>query len=498
MQGWKKFIIGIFASVIIIVIVVFILAYITLRNSLPSYNGEFKVTGLKNEVTVYRDSFAVPMILAEDEEDAAFALGYVHAQERLFQMDIARRAGEGRLSEVFGSKTLAVDKLFKTVGIFEKVQKDYDKLNPLTIRILKSYSNGINAFINRAKGKYQIEFDILGYYPYPWKPEHSLLIGKMMGWELNISFWSDIAFSNIVQKLGEEKARELLPSFPQNAPTIIPPQLKTSANIPLDLIEIDRQFRDFTGFVGTHIGSNNWVVNGSMSSSGKPIIANDPHLALTSPGKWFFVSIKSEEWHAEGFTIPGLPAIIIGKNKNIAWAVTNVMADDMDFYSEKIDSTGKYYLLNNEWKSLDIGKDSILVKDSLNYLFEIKKTHRGPIISDVHPIGRNSGSKNEITSVLSMKWTGLEFSDEIFAGLSINKSKNWKDFQEALKHFTVPGQNFIYADKEGNIGYVCAARLPIRNSSSPTLVYDGTTNTYDWKGFVPYEEMPKLFNPGQN
>jgi len=498
MQGWKKFLIGVSASIVLIIIVVFLLSYITLLNSLPLYEGEVSVIGLKNKVVVYRDSFAVPMIIAEDEEDAAFALGFIHAQERLFQMDIARRAGEGRLSEVMGSKTLAIDKMFRTVGIYKKVKNDYNKINSLSKRILDAYSSGVNEFIKEAKGKFQIEFDVLGYDPYPWKPEHSMLIGKLMGWELNISFWSDLAFSNIVQKLGEEKARELLPSFPQNAPTIIPSYIKTFANIPKGLIDVDKQYRELTGFVGTHIGSNNWVVNGLLSASGKPIIANDPHLSFAAPGKWFFVSIKSEGWNVEGFTIPGLPAVIIGKNENIAWAVTNVMADDMDFYSEKIDSSSENYFFNNEWKNLFREKDSIAVKDSLHYVFEIKSTHRGPIISDIHPVNRSTGSKNEVSSILSMKWTGLEFSDEIFAGLLINKSKDWKDFQEALKRFTVPGQNFIYADKEGNIGYVCAARLPIRNSESPTLVYDGTKEMYDWKGFVPYEEMPKLYNPVQN
>ncbi|MCX6174118.1 MAG: penicillin acylase family protein [Ignavibacteriales bacterium] len=498
MNKWKKILIGASATLLVLIIVFSIIAYLMLRKSLPQYNGEINITGLNNQVEVLRDNFAIPLIKAESDEDAAFALGFVHAQERLFQMDVARRAGEGRLSEVFGAKTISIDQMFRTVGIYKNVKANYEKLNPLSKKILVAYSKGVNAFIKTAKGNYPIEFDLLGYDPYPWKPEHSLVIAKLMGWELNISWWSDITFTQLVQKFGVEKAKELLPDFPENSPTIIPSGLEGVAAISSDFIKVDQQFRNFTGFVGTHIGSNNWIVNGKMSASGEPIIANDPHLAYTAPGRWYFAIIRSHDWNAEGFTIPGLPAIVIGKNKNIAWALTNVMADDADFYVEKIDSSGKNYFFNKSWRQLSIEKDTIHVKDTANVVYEIKRTHRGPIITDIHPFKHmypNTGIK---TAQLSMRWTGLEPSDEMFAAISINKAKNWDDFKNAVRYFTVPGQNFVYGDDKGNIGYICAARLPIRNTNSPTLINDGTTDVNDWKGFVPYEEMPKLFNPPQN
>lgn len=498
MSKWKKNLIGISVSLSVIVLIIFTLSYFMLKKSLPQYNGEKNVKGLHSIVSIYRDAFAIPLIKAMDDEDAAFALGYVHAQERLFQMDIARRAGEGRLSEVLGTKTIPVDQMFRTVGIYKNVKLNYDKLNPLSKKILEAYSKGVNAFIKEAKGKYPVEFDVLGYDPYPWKPEHSLIIAKLMGWELNISWWTDITFSQLVQKFGAEKAKELLPNFPENSPTIIPSSIKGFAAIKNDLIKIDQQFRELTGFVGTHIGSNNWVINGKMSASGKPIIANDPHLAFTAPCRWFFAMIRSGDWNAEGFTIPGLPAIVIGKNQNIAWAMTNVMADDADFYIEKIDSAGKNYFLNGAWRQLNIEKDTIQVKDSSNVIFEIRRSHRGPIITDIHTyktLYPNIGIK---TAQMSMRWTGQEFSDEMFAAISINKSKNWNEFEKAVQYFTLPGQNFVYGDKNGNIGYICAAKLPIRSFNSPTLIYDGTTDANDWKGFVPYEKMPKLLNPPQN
>jgi penicillin amidase len=502
MNKWKKASIGILISLLLIVIVISILSFWMLNKSLPSYNGELKLLGLQSIVKIHRNDFALPMITAETDEDAAFALGFIHSQERLFQMDVARRAGEGRLSEVFGSKTVSIDQMFRTIGMFNSIKENYEKLNPLSKKILKAYANGVNAFLNEAKGKYPIEFNILNYDPYPWKPEHSLVIAKLMGWELNLSWWSDITFSQLVQKFGIEKTQELLPDFPENSFTIIPSDIKGFASISNDLIKVDRQFRKFTGLVGTHIGSNNWVINGNMSASGKPIIANDPHLAYSAPCKWYFVMIRSNDWNVDGFTIPGLPAVVIGKNQSasggIAWALTNVMADDADFYAEKIDSSGNNYFLNNSWQKLKSKKDTIHVKDSSDVIFEIKKTHRGPLVSDVHPFGRLYPDQHSKIAQLSMRWTGLEFSDEMFAAVSINKSKNWNEFKNAVQYFTVPGQNFVYGDAQGNIGYICAARLPIRTSNSPTLIYDGTTDKNDWKGFVPYDEMPKLFNPPQN
>ncbi len=498
MKQWKKITIGISVTIFSLLIILSGLSYNILNRSLPAYEGEVKLIGLAAEVNIYRDEWGIPLIKAENDEDAAFALGYVHAQERLFQMDIARRAGEGRLSEVLGSETVSIDKMFRTAGIFKLAVESYPKLNPLSQKILNAYSKGVNSFLKEAKGRYQAEFDILGYYPYPWKPEHSLVIAKLMGWELNISWWTDLTFSHLAQKYGFEKVKELMPDYPQNAPTIIPSQLKQIGAVTNNLIKVDQQFRALTGFVGTHIGSNNWVVNGKMSASGKPIIANDPHLAYNAPGRWFFVMLRSKDWNAEGFTVTGMPAIVIGKNENIAWAMTNVMADDADFYAEQIDTTGTKYFFDKQWRQLSIYKDTIVVKDSASVVFEIKKTHRGPIVTDIHPYNILYPNTGIQPAAMSMRWTGFEFSDEMFAAISINKSKDWNDFKNALRNFTVPGQNFIYADNNGNIGYICAAKLPLRASNSTTFVNDGTSSAYDWKGFVPYDEMPKVFNPSTN
>lgn len=498
MSSKIKMVFGILFSILSLIVFFVIYSYYTLHKSLPDYEGSFEVAGLINQTEIYRDSLGIPYIFSANEEDAAFALGYVHAQERLFQMDLMRRAGEGRLSEILGTKTIPFDKMFRTIGIYKHVQNNINNYNPLTLKFLNSYTNGVNEFISKSKSKLPIEFYLLGYEPYNWKIEHSLVIAKLLAWELNISWWTDIAFAHLIQKLGEEKVREILPDYPENAPYIIPDSFQNFAEITSDFMNTDKHFRQFMGIEGTHIGSNNWVVNGKKSDSGKPIIANDPHLAFQAPGKWYFAVIKSEEWNVEGFTLPGAPVVVIGKNQNISWVLTNVMADDCDFYIEQFDSAKQNYLLNGNWRPLKIKTDTIAVKDSANVEFEIVNTHRGPVISNIHPYKILHPNEYQEKADISMRWTALDFSDELFGLLSVNKSKNWNEFKEGVKYFTVPGQNFVYGDKEGNIGYIAAAKLPIRNSQNPTLVVDGTTDENDWNGFVPYEQMPKLFNPSEN
>ncbi|MCF8242425.1 MAG: penicillin acylase family protein [Melioribacteraceae bacterium] len=498
MKKWHKISIGVVSTIIVLLAAAGVLSYQILTGPVPDYEGVISVNGINKSIKVYRDSFAVPYIIAGNDEDAAYAMGYVHAQERLFQMDLTRRAAAGRLSEVLGTQTLPFDKMFKTIGLMKHVVENYHNYSTISRSLVEAYSKGVNEFIRTHKGNYQIEFDLLGYDPELWKPEHSLVIAKLMAWELNISWWMDIAFTHLLQKFDEEKIREIIPDFPENAPLIIPEGIKEFAEVSTDLIKTDQKFREFMGIPGTHIGSNNWVVNEKKSVSGKPIIANDPHLGFSIPGKWFTAVVKSPNWNVMGFSLPGVPGMVIGKNNSIAWVMTNVMADDADFYVEKFDSTRTKYLLNNEWKDLEFFTDTIYVKDSADVEIDIYSTHRGPVISGIHSYKSIAPNEYQNIADVSMRWTALDFSDEMYAIINANKSKNWKEFENAIGNFTVPGQNFVYADVDGHIGYVCAAKLPIRKNLSPSLVYDGTSSENDWVGFVPYNEMPKLYDPPEN
>jgi len=498
MPRWLKISIAVTISIIILIVAAGFGFYNMLIASLPEYEGEINVLGLSANVEIYRDSMAVPYILAKNEEDAAFALGFIHAQERLFQMDLSRRAGAGRLSEILGSNALIFDKMLRVAGIKKISEKILVQTKPEVLKLLEAYSAGVNQYIKDAEGNYPVEFDVLDYDPYEWKPVDCAIISRMMAWELNISWWADISFTHLIQKLGEEKVKQILPAWDENAPYIIPPEIKSYPKLNTNLIETDKDLRRLLGINGTHLGSNNWVVDSSLSVSGKPIIANDPHLAFSAPGRWFAVVIRAGNWNVEGVTLPGIPAVVIGKNKNISWTLTNIMLDDADFYIEKLDLTGKKYLLNNIWKDLKFSEEIIKVKDSLDVKLKIRSTHRGPLISDIHPYSfiYPDDGLNKID--LSMKWVGMEVTEEINSYYLLNRAGNWNEFKEAVRLFGIPGQNYVYADVSGNIGYFFGGKLPKRESTSPTFVFDGTSDKYDWKGYVDRSEIPVLFNPPQN
>jgi penicillin G amidase len=498
MRTWLKVTIGIIASLIIIFIIGGYIFYHSLTESLPAYEGELNVPSLNSEVKIYFDSLAVPYIIAENDEDVAFSLGYLHARERMFSMDMIRRAAEGRLSEIFGEETVPFDKMFRTVGIYRTAKMIKKKMNPDALKLLEAYSRGVNFYLEEKKNKYPVEFDVLGYQPEKWKPEHSILVIRMMAWELNLGWWTDLTFTELVQKLGEEKVKEILPGYPENAPTIIPADIKKYAQISDDFIKTDKAFRKFLGMKGTHLGSNNWVVDSQMSASGKPIIANDPHLAYRAPGIWYVAVIKSPKWNAAGVTLPGVPGIVIGKNDNISWTLTNIMTDETDFYFETLDSSQTKYLLDGEWKDLNISEDTIKVRDANGAPIVIKSTQRGPIISDIHPYTFVFNKDERSYPPISMRWLGNEFSDEMDAFLKINKAKNWTEFKSAVEQYNIPGQNFVYGDDQGNIGYVFGSALPIRPYNATTFLFDGSESKNDWIGFVPRNELPFLFNPNTN
>ena len=498
MRKWLKITIGISVSLIILFAVGSFVFYRMLKATLPDYSGQVEANNISNDIKIYRDSMAVPYILADSDEDVAFALGYAQAQDRLFTMDFIRRAGEGKLSEILGSKTIPFDKMFLTVGIKRSAEKILKNLSPTSINLLKAYSRGVNLYIKNAKDKYPVEFDLLGYNPAKWTPLSSLVIIRMMAWELNISWWSDFAFTDLIQKFGYERVKDILPDYPENAPYVIPPGLKSYPPISDAFIKTNRAFRRFMGWNGTHIGSNNWIINGKLSASGKPIIANDTHLTLSAPSRWYAAVIKSKHWNAAGITLLGAPVIVVGNNQHISWAVTNIMEDDADFYLEKLDTSGTKYLYNGDWKNLKIIKDTIKVKDSSDVVFKVKYTEHGPIVSGIHTYKLLFPDKHLSSAPISMHWLGNQVSDELLSFYKINKASNWSEFKSAFKTYAVPGQNFIYGDDKGNIGYVFGAKLPLRKNQNPKFIYDGTTEQNNWEGFLPRNKLPEILNPSDN
>jgi penicillin amidase len=490
-----KIIVGSLATLVFLALALLVFFYYLTTKSFPKTSGSVDLPGLQADVKVFRDEYGVPHIYAGSDYDAYFAVGYVHAQDRLWQMELLRRAGQGRLAEVLGEPALKVDRMFRTLGIWRQSQKMSETVDQKTREALQAYAEGVSTFIRTQKGHYPVEFDLLNIEPEPWTVSESVMISRLMAWELNYSRWVDLTLGELVERFGQAKASEIFPTWPGGAPLIVPDELrgKKVADLGRELLEADQAFRTLMGSSGLESGSNAWVVAGSRSVTGKPILANDPHLMFSAPGRWYELHVSTPDLDVEGASIAGVPFVVIGRNRNIAWGVTNAMIDDEDFYVEQVDSLEHptRYRFNNAWRPIEQEVDTILVKGAPPVLLTVYRTHRGPIVNRMEPAAQFSHN------LLSMRWVGYETSDEARALYLINRASDWKEFLNGLSSFAAPAQNFVYADVEGNIGYYTGGKIPLRKTKSPTLPFPGWTGAYDWKGFVPFDENPHLLNPPQ-
>jgi penicillin G amidase len=491
----NKFIVGIAGTLIVIFIAGFLFVRHLITRSFPDYEGTITSSSLLQPVTIYRDEYGVPHIVASDEDDAYFAVGVVHAQDRLWQMELIRRAGQGRLAEVLGPEALDIDRLFRTLGFTAIVEQTIEEFSPEIKRMMDQYSAGVNHIIRTSKGKYPIEFDVLQFEPEPWEPAHSLLISKLMAYELCFAWRAEVAMGQIIENLEFDLATKVIPGFPFDTPVIVPEELigRRFTNTLRELRKIDFKYRKLVGSQGTHVGSNSWVISGDLSAHGKTMLANDPHLGLAAPSRWYEVSIQAgNHLHVGGMTLAGSPVVIIGRNNSIAWGLTSMMADDADFYIEEIDTTGTpRYLIDDQWRDLTIREEEIKVRNENSLLLTVFETHRGPLVQSL--LGIQPGKWED--QAISIRWTGLEPTSEINTFYGINKASTYAEFRESLRHFSVPGQNFVYADTAGNIAYHAAARVPIRPHGNPTLPFPGWDSRYDWSGYIPFDELPQLYNP---
>ncbi|MBR9977756.1 MAG: penicillin acylase family protein, partial [Bacteroidetes bacterium] len=314
------------AFLILTGIAVYALYYI-MTKSLPDTEGSTSISGLSDEVSVIRDPAGIPHILADSQYDAYVAAGYVHAQDRLWQMDMLRRYGMGRLAEVLGPEAVPVDRLMRTIGIHHLADSLYFSVSDQTRNLLNAYSTGVNAGIRQMEGRYPLEFDLLRYTPEEWTPAHSLIITRLMGWELALSWWVDLTLGALVDTLGEEQARELFPTYPDDAPVILPPDYRPVGIAGEDMRNALVAAQRLTGTTGSAIGSNSWVVTRDRSLRGHALLANDPHLLHMQPARWYIMHLHAPGLNVAGVGIPGTPGIVIGNNEHIAWGLTNVMAD---------------------------------------------------------------------------------------------------------------------------------------------------------------------------
>ncbi len=453
-------------------------------NSLPQIEGEVTVEILDGDVEVTRDGMGVPHIVAKSDADLYRAQGYVQAQDRLFQMDLSRRQASGTLAEVIGEGAVSTDKFFRTFSLRHAAEKSWDEYDPETQQILQWYADGVNAFINEVKGtsKLSYEFKLLGYEPEPWTPIDSLTIGKYMAYDLGGN-WNLQAFRHwALQNYSEEQMEELMINYPEDAASIIEANIANPVEV-AGAFNVDLLPNEFNG-------SNNWVVSGDLTKSGKPLLADDPHLGLSTPSVWYQMHLQSPEQNVSGVIFAGIPGIILGHNEQIAWGVTNVGPDVQDLYIETPNPENPtQFKYDGEWEDAEVRKEPIKVKDGETIDFEVVETRHGPIISDL------VFKEEEPTAVFSMQWTALQPTRELKAIIAFNKATNWDEFELALEDFRAPAQNFVFASTDGTIAYKANGDIPIRKKGDGQFPVPGDSSEYGWEGFIPYDELPTVINP---
>lgn len=467
-------------------------AFLFLRSSAATAtDGALELAGLQSEVTVQRDENGIPHIYADNAHDLFFAQGYVQAQDRLFQMDFQRRVGLGRLSEVLGEATLETDQFLRTLGTGRAAAEDLNVLDGETLAHLQAYADGVNAFIATNPDKLPIEFRVLGYAPEPWQPLHSLVWGKMMAWSLGGNWENELMNAQIIEALGADKAAELLTGYPADGPFIIPPEVKSFAG--LGQFDMDQVWavKRLLKSADPGVGSNNWVVAGSRTTTGLPLLANDPHLGMQIPSVWYANGLHGGGFDVVGVVFPGVPGVVIGHNNRIAWGVTNVGPDVQDLFIEKINPDNpNQYEFQGQWQDMQVIEETIAVKGRTEPVIQtVRITRHGPIMNDV------SGAMGEDSQPLAMQWTALQATPLSQAILRIDQAQNWEQFRRALQDFATPAQNFVYADVDGNIGYQMPGWVPIRAQGDGTVPVPGWTGEYEWTGTIPYEELPFVYNP---
>jgi penicillin amidase len=467
--------------------------------------------GLRERVIVRRDERGIPYIEAASDEDLYFAQGYVAASDRLFQMDLLRRTARGELAEILGATVLDEDKLHRTYGFKQVAEAEVAESSPQARAILEAYARGVNALINSRDAKgLPLEFQVLQYRPRPWTPVDSLLVIKIFAEALNTTWETDIMRAAL-NTLPAEKRQELLPETSPLDVLVVghdgankkgstfhpaPSFDQASDAAALRALAVMREIRvrslERVGLYAEHLAaSNNWVVAGSRTASGKPLLANDPHLPASAPSIWYMMHLSAPGLRVAGVTTPGLPGIVIGHDESIAWGFTNVGPDVQDLYAEKFDPENpRRYMTPAGWREAEVRREEISVRKSLlgtgveTVKLDVTVTRHGPVFFE------KAGTR------YSLRWTALDPKLNGAEGFyALNRARDWKEFRDALSRYTGPMQNMVYADTQGHIGYYAAGRVPVRKSGDGSLPSDGASDAGEWTGYIPFDKLPHVFDP---
>lgn len=461
------------------------------RTRLPRIDGSLHLAGLHAPVEILRDAWGVPHIYAQNLSDLFFAQGFVHAQDRLWQMEFNRRLVAGRLAEKLGAVALPLDRWMRTLTLRRVAEFEVSLLSEETKSYLQAYANGIN--IGILHGRLPIEFTLLGYHPEPWQISDSLAWIKMISWNLSVNWESELLRTQMVARLGPELAAEMEAPHLSRWPFISPPGTDYSY-IGTSALERAQQTRPFIGpspYEG--LGSNNWALSGERTTSGKPILANDMHLGLTVPAIWYENHLICEEFNITGVTFPGIPAVVAGHNGHVAWGFTNGFVDVQDLYIERLQHTpneGIQAEYLGKWEAARVIKETIQVKGEQPFVEEVIITRHGPIINSLAPDFAGE-------QPLALRWTSLEPDNMVEAVFHMIHARDCQEFRQALRYWTAPVQNVVYADVHGNIGYALAGKIPLRQCGNGRLPVPGWTDEYEWIGYIPFNALPHLCNPPQ-
>ena len=453
------------------------------------YEGKITDLDVDDTVEVYFDDYGVPSVFASNDSDMFKVAGYIGARDRLFQMSFMKYAYKGHLSLVLNDSLIVEDTFLRTLG-FEKIaKKTLAKVPPSTLQHLQDTCFGINAYVqNLSPEDYPLEFKLIGVEKLPiFEPLDIVALSTMMAWELQGGWDSELFFGAINEQLGSEYLNEILPSYNDSFITIASNDVLLKSY--KDFASNTKKIREILKTDRDGYGSNAWVVSGTKTDTGFPLLANDPHLSYGQPPWWYEIRLKSDNYNFGGYGLYGFPLPVIGHNDHIGWGFTNVMTDDMDFYIETLNEDKTKYMFDGEWKDLKIEQEVVSLKSGDKRTITIRSTHRGPIVSDIHPDAKGQ------SKAISFKWTEFDAFDETTALFMLAKATNWDEFSEASKLFGAPGQNWTYADKNGNIGWRPNSKIPIRLGAEKLIPFDGSTSKHDWTGYVPFDEMPYVYNP---
>ncbi|WP_425404686.1 penicillin acylase family protein [Hwanghaeella sp.] len=481
-----RWVIGILVFIMVTVAAAAGFFAVRFQMSLPDLAGEIELPGLHAQAAIQRDGRGLVTIRAANDHDAYFALGYTHAQDRLWQMEMTRRIGAGRLSELLGSSTLGLDRYIRTLGFYRLAEAQLKHLPADVLAALDAYAAGVNAWIETTDGPLPPEFQLLFHKPEPWKPADSIVWGRMMAFQLATNMRSEQAREKLLRELGEEKTRALLPGALPHDPVTIPPEARAL---------LDR-YVPAPPELQSDTASNAWVISGEHTATGAPILANDPHLGFTAPNLWYFVRIDAPNLQVTGVTVPGVPFHLLGHNATVAWGFTTTYADTQDLFVETVSGDGLHYKTRFGWEDIARREETIRVRFGDPVQLTIRATDHGPIISDLWDDPPRPLDSEGFGTAFALAFPGLQEEDRTPEALfRLNRAGNRQQFEDAMRLYGAPVQNIHYADTAGTIGLVAPGRIPVRRNGNGLLPVDGGTGHYDWDRFLSYEELPKVFDP---